>query len=527
MANFLPVARLRLPRGRQFALTWSIPDQFGGMTSAMLHRSRALVGLAGRPVDVLTFDARPDYPVLEAELRSSGELVDGMRLMNLYDFFRTHELPASAAGSLHLDRDPFTPLRADPSHVPTLRGDLVLRRERCAADGTVLQVDHYREDGSLLLSDRRGTGASGKENGRSVVLCDADGNPVRSWNRIWSFYRFWLDLARDREPSIMIVDSKTVATFMLTYRRKLATTMHVVHNSHLALNGGPTATLRESRRPVFEHLQDFDAVVLLTPRQKQDVETLLGPAENLCVIPNSRSLDGLSRTGRSRPPRRGIVIAALINRKRVDHAVRGVVRAAELAECAISLDVYGEGRKREPLETLIAELDAGDDVRLHGHRSDARARLHESSFIVLTGSTEGLPLVLVEAMAAGCVPVAYDIPYGPADVITHGRNGFLVEEGDEQGLADAIAALVTMAPERLTRMRRDARRAARQYSDTGVTRLWAREMREAQRRHQAVFGRPAGRARKLVRRARRGLTWPVRRVRVRIAQRQTRTTADP
>ncbi|SCK44725.1 glycosyltransferase [Streptomyces sp. WMMB 322] len=526
MANLLPVARPLPPKGRQFALTWSIPDQFGGMTSAILHRSRALVTLARRPVDVLTFDDRPDYPSVEAELRSSGELIDGMRLINLYDFFRGRELPASAAGSPDLRRHLFTPLSPGGSHVPALRDGHVLSRRRCAADGTVLQTDHYREDGSLLLSDRRDILVPGKEGGRSVVLCDRDGNPVRSWSRIWSFYRFWLDLVRNREPSIMIVDSKTVAAFMLTYRRKLATTMHVVHNSHLAPDGGPTGLLKESRRPVFERLQDFDSVVLLTPRQKQDVESLLGPAGNLCVIPNSRSLCRHSRPERPRPARRGIVVAALIGRKRVDHAVRATVRAGRLTECAISLDIYGDGRERERLESLIDGLGAAGSVRLHGHRSDARARLREASFIVLTGRTEGLPLVLVEAMAAGCIPVAYDIPYGPADVITHGHNGFLVEAGDEQALAGTVAALVTTAPERLTRMRREARRAAGRFSDAAVTRLWVREMRAAQRRHQAVFGRPAGRVRRLARQGRRALAWPVRRLRLRTARRRAQAAAD-
>lgn len=514
MSAFLPVTRLRLPRGRQFALTWGIPDDFGGMTSAMLHRSRALVSIAKRPVDVLTFDARPDYPALEAELRASGEFIDGMRLMNLYDFFRQHRIPGNAAGPPLTERLPFTPLDADPSHLSAFRGGVELSRTRRAEDGTVLQVDHFREDGSLLLSDRRDARVRGKPSQRSVVLCDESGQPVRSWTRMWSFYRFWLDLARNRRPSIMIVDSKTVATFMLTYRRKLATTMHVVHNSHLSRNQRPFAPLRESRRPVFENLDDFDAVVLLTPRQKEDVEALLGPSGNLCVIPNSRNVRRHEGAAQRREPGRGLVIASLIGRKRVDHAVRAVAEAAPRAECPVTLDVFGDGRKRASLEQLIADIGAGGCVRLHGHRSDARDSLAEASFIVLTGSAEGLPLVLVEAMAAGCIPIAYDVPYGPADLIDHGRNGFLVEEGDEEALSEAVGAVVALSPEVSARMRRAARRTASRFSDVSVMRLWAREMREAQRRHQAVFGRPVGIARRALRLCRRVWTWPARRLRL-------------
>ncbi|WP_200914854.1 glycosyltransferase [Arthrobacter sp. Leaf234] len=48
------------------------------------------------------------------------------------------------------------------------------------------------------------------------------------------------------------------------------------------------------------------------------------------------------------------------------------------------------------------------------------ATLHDlwaASFTLLTSTTEGLPLVLLEAMSGGCLPIAYDIPYGPADLI--------------------------------------------------------------------------------------------------------------
>ncbi len=52
----MPGPQVPFPPGRQFAVTWSIPHGFGGMTNALLHRSRAFVQLAGQPVDVLTFD---------------------------------------------------------------------------------------------------------------------------------------------------------------------------------------------------------------------------------------------------------------------------------------------------------------------------------------------------------------------------------------------------------------------------------------------------------------------------------------
>jgi poly(glycerol-phosphate) alpha-glucosyltransferase len=469
LAGHTPV---HFPDGRQFALTWSIPDDFGGMTSALLHRSRGFVRLAGKPVDILTFDARTDYPALEQQLRDRSELIDGLGLINIWDWFRENDIAEDAPGSVDLERHEFTPLAADPAFVSGWRGDHELTRARADGD-TTLQVDYYREDGSLLASDRRDTA-----NGRAIVLCDRTGTPIRSWSGAWAFYRFWLDVIRQRQPSFMIVDSKTVANFMATYRRKRAVIVHVVHGTHLA--GG---TLSASRRATFENLGAWDSVVLLTQRQRADVEALLGVHRNLAVIGNGRDIESAAES-RDREVGKGIMLASLTARKRVDHAVRAVARAAA-EHPGVSLDVYGDGPERERVAGAIAELDA--PVRLRGHVPDAKELLGDSSFLLLTSSSEGLPLVLVEAMSAGCIPIAYDIPYGPADVIRHGRNGYLVPAGDPDAPAHAIAELQSLTPRQVARLRRHARRSAQEFSDLAITRLWNHELRAAASRKAAAW----------------------------------------
>jgi len=467
-------------------VTWGIPDDFGGMTGAMLHRSRAFVRLAGVPVDILTFDARPDYPAVEQRLREHHELIDGMRLLNLYEWLRANP---SESGSLDLEKHQFTPLAADPAFVSARRGASELSRTRYAADGsTALQVDHYREDGTLLLSDRRDSRTPGTLDGRALVLCDAAGRPVRSFGGIWGLYRYWIDLVRDGEPSFMIVDSKTIANSMLTYRRKRAVTMHVVHSSHLSGTVRPLGKLRESRRGVFENLEGFDSVVLLTERQRQDIVELLGPTPNLVVVPNGRDQSG-AIAPLERPVGRGVVLAGLTSRKRVAHALKALAAARFPEAGDLSLDVYGDGEERGALEALRDELDLGGVVAFHGHQPGARAQLADASFLLLTSTSEGFPLVLIEAMAAGCIPIAYDVPYGPADIIRDGRNGFLVPPGDQAALAEAIAKLQGMPPRRVTRMRRDARRAASAFSDLAVTRAWATAMHQAESRKATEWRR--------------------------------------
>jgi poly(glycerol-phosphate) alpha-glucosyltransferase len=300
-------------------------------------------------------------------------------------------------------------------------------------------------------------------------------------------YRVWLDLVRDHAPSYLIVDSKTVANFVKTYRRKRAVVIHLVHNSHLQGDTRPIGPLRESRRAVFENLAAFDAVAVLTKRQKSDVVELLGPTDNLYVVPNGRDLGAPATDTVDRPVGRGIVLASLTPRKRVAHATRAAIDAAARSEKSVTLDVFGKGPEREALERLLVDRGPGDVVTLHGYDPKAREQLGRSSFIVQTGRTEGFPLVLVEAMAVGCIPIAYDVPYGAADIIRHRRNGFLVESGNEEALAEAILAVQGMSERSLARMRKRAIKTAAAFSDVAVTEKWARVMHKATAAKRAAW----------------------------------------
>ncbi|RWZ55081.1 glycosyltransferase [Labedella populi] len=479
-------ARGLLPTGRHFALTWSVSDGYGGMTAALLARTRAFVRHGGVRVDVLTLDEQADYPTLESRLRQRGELIDGMRLLNLWDWLRDNPLPG---GSLRLDRHPLSPLPLGPGPGATeiRRGGTVLSRTRWSEDGArALQTDHYRLDGTLLVSDRRDI----EGGGRSIVLCDESGSPVRSWGRIWHLYAAWLDRLSARRPTFLIVDSKTVAPFVAEYRRPHVTTVHLVHASHLEGTERPMGRLRESRRRVFENLAAFDAVAVLSERQRADVEALLGPQDNVIVVRNVREeVPGRASQNALTRPRditAGIMLASLEKRKRVSHAVRAVAAQRVLTTAGagrpVTLDVYGEGPRRATLEAVVDRLEARDFARLRGFDPHARERLADASFLLLTSTSEGFPLVLAEALSVGCLPIVYDVPYGPADIIRSGWNGWVVPAGDVDAMAAAIEELVSLPDERIAAMRRNAVASARSFDPLAVTRAWARGLRAARRR---------------------------------------------
>src|SRR5699024_1084538 len=77
--------------------------------------------------------------------------------------------------------------------------------------------------------------------------------------------------------------------------------------------------------------------------------------------------------------------------------------------------------------------------------------------------SEGLPLSLMESMGAGCVPIVYDITYGPRDLIEQGANGFITPRGDIDALADQVEVFLSLKSETVDAMRRSAMKTVERY----------------------------------------------------------------
>lgn len=465
-----------LPAGHHYAVMWGIPEKYAGMTSAMLHRSRAFVRLAKTPVTIVTYEFRDDYDQVRRQLTDRGDLIDGISLVNLWEDLRAWDDSRLRTLASTCTEVPATSFVApEPLTMPTLRKQQV--------DGdAVSRIDYYREDGTLLVSDRRNADDGGGS--RSVTVCDTQGKPLGAWRTVWGLYWAWLD-SLPRDPiAWFIVDSKTSANHLVKYRRPDAVTMHLVHGSHLAVGEGPFGRLNDGRVQSIEQHASWDALVLLTQHQLNEIDERYGPGANRYVSPNGRDLSD-TEPPMDRDPRNGIVVASLTKRKRVSHAIKAAAQASRNRRFGrflprpVTLDLVGDGPSRSALESLARRNIRHANVTFHGYVDDVPDRLRHASFSLLTSKSEGQPLAIIESMAAGCIPVSYDIRYGPSDVITDGVNGFLVAESDISGMAGIIDRLVSMKPDELESLRRAALQRSRDFDDAIITRHWGDVMRSA------------------------------------------------
>ncbi|MGQ9558655.1 MAG: glycosyltransferase family 4 protein [Desulfurispora sp.] len=175
------------------------------------------------------------------------------------------------------------------------------------------------------------------------------------------------------------------------------------------------------------------------------------PPHKVVVIPNG------IEPGRFMYERRGAAIAGERGEPRVvlgtvarlapQKGLATLLRAFALLEGQLAgaydlrLVLVGDGPLLSELQTLAGQLGIAQRVVFTGMRRDIPELLHSFDIFVLPSLTEGLPLTVLEAMAAG-LPVVASRVGGIPEAVQDGQTGFLVPPGQEVALAEKLGCLV-------------------------------------------------------------------------------------
>jgi glycosyltransferase involved in cell wall biosynthesis len=173
------------------------------------------------------------------------------------------------------------------------------------------------------------------------------------------------------------------------------------------------------------------------------------PARRVEVLYNGIDVDAFAAAPDRAAARRELGVGlddfVLLQVARLDYlkdhatAVRTLARVVKQVPRA-RLVLVGDGPERPGIENLIRELNVGDAVRFLGLRKDVDRLLHGADLFLLTSVSEGIPLTVIEAMAAGLPVVATDVG-GLREVVADGLTGLLAPAKGDAGLAACVARL--------------------------------------------------------------------------------------
>ncbi len=214
----------------------------------------------------------------------------------------------------------------------------------------------------------------------------------------------------------------------------------------LLSRGNPGKAAR--RRARYRRLYGLANLIAVSQGVAEDLRTRLGlTGANIVTIYNPFDLEDIRRQAQVPEPDLPeepyiLHIGRFAPQKRHD-LLLAAWRAAGLPHRLVLLT-----RPEAGLERLVAASGAGDRVTIVGFRPNPYPWIAQADLLVLCSDHEGLPNVLIEALACGTRVVSTDCPSGPREVLTGELARFLVPCGDAAALAEAMqAALAAPRPE--------------------------------------------------------------------------------
>lgn len=298
-------------------------------------------------------------------------------------------------------------------------------------------------------------------------------SPVRALGR---------SIAQRRPRAVLAFQNDANAVLLLTapvFRRQTSLFVSVRNHTSAAAAGKGQSRAEAASRLMRALFWRADGVIAPSRGVADDVVAITGlPAERVHVIVNPvyrPELVALSEQpcphpwlADGEPP---VILGAGKLKPQKDFPT--LVRAfADLrARRPARLIILGSGEGKDSLVSLARSLGVAEDLDLPGHVANPFAYYRRAAVFVLSSRWEGLPNVVIEALACGCPVVSTDCPSGPAEILERGRHGTLVPVGDALAMAAAIERALDAPGDRSRRIAR-----AKAFSLAPVVQAYARTL---------------------------------------------------
>lgn len=456
-----------------YVVTSTLPAEFAGRTKALLKRTRLLSEQGQLPIAIISTNYNPNYSGVYRLYYKNGYIPKQVKLMNIYDFLskRTYDIreidhPKEEKGlscyELENDKiyryfdngkyvlyknyenpgnrlkfidimDPHNrkrKIRKEYNHAGLCHKEIIYKQ------GTtdILEEIFLDESGKAYLN-KTYNGTSEQKLLRIYLFQEGKALEFKT-EKEWICYCFEQMIEKH---STVICDARFLDRPLIEMDVPKVKKILLFHNSHL--NSNNAADVKSSYRYAIEHMDALDEIVVLTNKQKADLAEVVPDTQKVKVIPHSVELKNVDFS--SKRADKLVFVGRLDEQKQVHHLIEAY-RLKRHALTSFKLEIYGDGDQKEQLQALINNAGLQDEIKLMGKTSVPDKVFAEAKVSFLTSHFEGFGLVIIESLNNGCPVIAYDIKYGPSDLIISGQNGLLVPPDDIGALSEAMAKAVEM-----------------------------------------------------------------------------------
>lgn len=453
-----------------YVITSTLPEQYGGRTKSLLDRTKKLVEQADMNYTIITTNYNPYYGDIYEQYYSLNKVPRSVQMINIYDYLSGRSYTGSKVDHpLEEEGLVYREIKKNKLYRYFENGEYVLYKNYDTEDGSLKFIDFMdpynrkracrKEYNRLGKCHRKINYKQGTTNKLEEILYDDTGkayvnrtfdgstennlirmhlftgNGILEFKTEKDFFRYCFEHMIEENATI-INDARLLDKPMCEMDGTNLTKIAILHNTHL--NSEDLNDIKSSYQYIIEHAEDVDHIVALTHEQKKDLSKHIEEEEKISIIPHS-----IAPTMKQKNEKRSnkfVFIGRLTDVKQPDHLIEAYQLAREQLT-SFTLDIYGEGPEKEKLEKLIKEYQLEDHIFLKGLTDDPESVFASAKASFLPSRYEGFGLVIMESLNNGCPIVAYDIKYGPRDLVKDKENGFLVKKNDIQALSEAMVQM--------------------------------------------------------------------------------------
>ncbi len=294
----------------------------------------------------------------------------------------------------------------------------------------------------------RGDGAMARSAPKLAYQMSSSPISTASFETMWMIAQLWRHL-RANKSDILFCPGNTYGIVAVAMRLLLGAECPPVVakiSNDLARKDMPRLFRPAYRFWLRLQGRQFDKIVGMAEPMRAEIRDAMRVRGSDITVINDPSLTLAQYNRLSYSPRRQaraapskmLAIGRLTSQKNFPLMIRAF---AETASSTSSLTILGEGPERSRLERLIYALGVERQVHLPGHIDDTAPWLQSCTAFLLSSDYEGVPAVIVEALAAGMPIIATDCSVSMKQLLGNGRFGALVAVGDRTAFAAAIAGI--------------------------------------------------------------------------------------